>query len=123
MQLRKIIKNREHFPTTTLVKLLRRATCIIEGKRASERVTGRNRERPGPREALAAARAGDTLVVTIPDRLARTATQTSSGRVSLAHEAVGTPGPRARTSRKGPKERPVWLKTRSRSTRSPRALQ
>jgi DNA invertase Pin-like site-specific DNA recombinase len=33
--------------------------------------TGRNRDRPGLREALAAARAGDTLVVTKLDRLAR----------------------------------------------------
>jgi DNA invertase Pin-like site-specific DNA recombinase len=34
-------------------------------------MTGRNRERPGLREALAAVRAGDTLVVTKLDRLAR----------------------------------------------------
>jgi len=34
-------------------------------------LTGRNRERPGPREALAACRDGDTLVVTKLDRLAR----------------------------------------------------
>src|SRR5450756_375278 len=34
-------------------------------------LTGTNRERPGPREALAACRAGDTLVVTKLDRLAR----------------------------------------------------
>jgi len=34
-------------------------------------LTGTNRERPGLREALAACRAGDTLVVTRPDRLAR----------------------------------------------------
>jgi len=34
-------------------------------------LTGTNRERPGLREALAACRAGDTLVVTKPDRLAR----------------------------------------------------
>lgn len=33
--------------------------------------TGTNRERPGLREALAANRAGDTLVVTKLDRLAR----------------------------------------------------
>ncbi|MEZ2190201.1 recombinase family protein [Corynebacterium sp. CCM 9204] len=33
--------------------------------------TGRNRERPGLKEALAATRAGDTLVVTKLDRLAR----------------------------------------------------
>jgi DNA invertase Pin-like site-specific DNA recombinase len=44
---------------------------------ASERIyvdhglTGTNRERPGLREALAACRAGDTLVVTKLDRLAR----------------------------------------------------
>ncbi len=34
-------------------------------------MTGTNRERPGLREALAACRAGDTLVVTKLDRLAR----------------------------------------------------
>jgi len=34
-------------------------------------LTGTNRERPGLREALAACRAGDTLVVTKLDRLAR----------------------------------------------------
>ena len=34
-------------------------------------LTGTNRERPGSREALAACRAGDTLVVTKLDRLAR----------------------------------------------------
>ena len=34
-------------------------------------ITGRNRERPGLREALAACRSGDTLVVTQLDRLAR----------------------------------------------------
>ena len=33
-------------------------------------LTGTNRERPGLREALAACRAGDTLVVTKLDRLA-----------------------------------------------------
>ena len=34
-------------------------------------LTGTNRERPGLREALAACRSGDTLVVTKLDRLAR----------------------------------------------------
>ena len=34
-------------------------------------LTGTNRDRPGLREALAACRAGDTLVVTKLDRLAR----------------------------------------------------
>jgi DNA invertase Pin-like site-specific DNA recombinase len=34
-------------------------------------LTGTNRDRPGLREALAACREGDTLVVTKPDRLAR----------------------------------------------------
>jgi DNA invertase Pin-like site-specific DNA recombinase len=38
---------------------------------ADHGLTGRNRERPGLREALAAVRAGDTLVVTKLDRLAR----------------------------------------------------
>jgi DNA invertase Pin-like site-specific DNA recombinase len=35
--------------------------------------TGRNRDRPGLREALAACRAGDTIVVTKLDRLGRSA--------------------------------------------------
>ncbi|WP_024793414.1 recombinase family protein [Tomitella biformata] len=35
--------------------------------------TGRNRDRPGLREALAACRAGDTLIVTKLDRLGRSA--------------------------------------------------
>ena len=34
-------------------------------------VTGRNNERPGPNEALAAGRAGGTMVGTKPDRFAR----------------------------------------------------
>jgi len=34
-------------------------------------LTGTNRDRPGPREAMAACRAGDVLVVTKLDRLAR----------------------------------------------------
>lgn len=37
-------------------------------------LTGRNRDRPGLREALAACRSGDTLVVTKLDRLARSLT-------------------------------------------------
>ncbi len=37
-------------------------------------LTGTNRERPGLREALAACRAGDTLVVTKLDRLTRSLT-------------------------------------------------
>ena len=39
--------------------------CVDHG------LTGTNRARPGPREALAACRSGDTLVVTTLDRLAR----------------------------------------------------
>jgi DNA invertase Pin-like site-specific DNA recombinase len=38
---------------------------------ADQGLTGTNRARPGLREALAARRAGDTLVVTKLDRLAR----------------------------------------------------
>jgi len=40
-------------------------------------LTGTNRDRPGLREALAACRAGDTLVVTKLDRLARSLPETS----------------------------------------------
>jgi DNA invertase Pin-like site-specific DNA recombinase len=45
----------------------------VEGDRiyVDHGLTGTNRERPGLREALAACRAGDTLVVTKLDRLAR----------------------------------------------------
>jgi DNA invertase Pin-like site-specific DNA recombinase len=45
----------------------------VEGNRiyVNHGLTGRNRDRPGLREALAACRAGDTLVVTKLDRLAR----------------------------------------------------
>ncbi|MEJ7744565.1 MAG: recombinase family protein [Nocardioidaceae bacterium] len=39
--------------------------CVDHG------LTGTTRARPGPREALAACRTGDTLVVTKLDRLAR----------------------------------------------------
>ena len=66
-------------------------------------LTGTNRERPGLREALAACRAGDTLVVTKLDRLARSlpdardrrrahnpADQPLAGRVGLRPtDAVG----------------------------------
>ena len=54
-------------------------------------LTGTNRERPGLREALAACRAGDTLVVTKLDRLARSlpdaraiADELTSRRISLS---------------------------------------
>jgi DNA invertase Pin-like site-specific DNA recombinase len=67
-------------------------------------LTGTNRERPGLREALAACREGDTLVVTKLDRLARSlpdaraiADELTGRRVSLSlggsvydsHDAVG----------------------------------
>ena len=45
-------------------------------------LTGTNRARPGLREALAACRLGDTLVVTKLDRLARSLTD--AGTVTLA---------------------------------------
>jgi DNA invertase Pin-like site-specific DNA recombinase len=46
-------------------------------------LTGRNRDRPGLREALAACRTGDTLVVTKLDRLAaRYPTRGTSSRNS-----------------------------------------
>jgi DNA invertase Pin-like site-specific DNA recombinase len=49
------------------------ATLGVEPERVyvDHGLTGTNRERPGLREALAACRAGDTLVVTKLDRLAR----------------------------------------------------
>ena len=49
------------------------AALGVEAKRVyvDHGLTGRNRDRPGLREALAACRAGDTLVVTKLDRLAR----------------------------------------------------
>ena len=45
-------------------------------------LTGTNRERPGLREALAACRAGDTLVVTKLDRLARSLPGSMSSQCS-----------------------------------------
>lgn len=55
-------------------------------------LTGTNRERPGLREALAACREGDTLVVTKLDRLARSLPDASdSGHEKLpidGHEAA-----------------------------------
>lgn len=54
-------------------------------------LTGTNRDRPGLREALAACRAGDTLVVTKLDRLARSlpdaraiADELTARRISLS---------------------------------------
>lgn len=50
--------------------------------------TGRNRERPGLQNALAAVRAGDTLVVTKLDRLARSLTDASAIAEDLATQGV-----------------------------------
>ena len=47
------------------------ALRCVAGERRDRGLTGTNRERPGLREALAACREGDTLVVTKLDRLAR----------------------------------------------------
>lgn len=51
-------------------------------------LTGRNRERPGLREALAACRAGDTLVVTKLDRLARSLTDARDIVAELSERSV-----------------------------------
>src|SRR5690625_1879487 len=56
-------------------------------------LTGTNRDRPGLREAMAACRAGDTLVVTKLDRLARSLPDardiadelTAAGEIGRAH--------------------------------------
>jgi DNA invertase Pin-like site-specific DNA recombinase len=61
-------------------------------------LTGTNRERPGLREALAACRSGDTLVVTKLDRLARSvpepaASSTSSPVAASACSSGGRPRP------------------------------
>ena len=50
-------------------------------------LTGTNRERPGLPEALAACRAGDTLVVTKLDRLARSLPDRPSDRRRAHHPA------------------------------------
>ncbi len=51
-------------------------------------MTGTNRERPGLREALAACRAGDTLVVTRLDRLARSLPDTRAIAEELTARSV-----------------------------------
>lgn len=51
-------------------------------------LTGRNRNRPGLREALAACRAGDTLVVTKLDRLARSVRDAHEIADELAGRAI-----------------------------------
>ena len=48
-----------------------RSASTRNGSTLTTGLTGTNRERPGLREALAACRRGDTLVVTKLDRLAR----------------------------------------------------
>src|SRR3954453_7982965 len=55
-------------------------------------LTGTNRERPGLREALAARRAGDTLVVTKLDRLDQVAPRRPSDR-RRAHHPANQPEP------------------------------
>ena len=66
-------------------------------------LTGTNRERPGLREALAACRAGDTLVVTKLDRLARSlpdareiADELTARQISLARRVGVRPDRRRR---------------------------
>ncbi|MGI8592712.1 MAG: recombinase family protein [Nakamurella sp.] len=51
--------------------------------------TGRNRERPGLREALAATRSGDMLVVTKLDRLARSISDARAIAEELTNRQVG----------------------------------
>jgi DNA invertase Pin-like site-specific DNA recombinase len=51
-------------------------------------LTGSNSERPGLREALAACRAGDTLVVTKLDRLARSLSDARAIAEELTHRQV-----------------------------------
>ena len=51
-------------------------------------LTGTNRDRPGLREALAACRAGDTLVVTKLDRLARSLPDARDIVTELTHRQV-----------------------------------
>jgi DNA invertase Pin-like site-specific DNA recombinase len=53
------------------LRLDRVGVDVLEELEATVALTGTNRERPGLREALAACREGDTLVVTKLDRLAR----------------------------------------------------
>jgi DNA invertase Pin-like site-specific DNA recombinase len=55
-------------------------------------LTGTNRERPGLREALAACRAGDTLVVTKLDRLARSFPGARALAEELTQRQVSLPG-------------------------------
>ncbi len=53
-------------------------------------LTGTNRERPGLREALAACREGDTLVVTKLDRLARSLPAPGRSPTSSPHGRSGS---------------------------------
>ncbi len=90
-------------------------------------LTGTYRERPGLREALAACRAGDTLVVTKPDRLPRSlpdaraiADELTTREISLglggsvwSHGATAStraaPHMRRPRPRPGDEPRPGWL--------------
>jgi DNA invertase Pin-like site-specific DNA recombinase len=74
-------------------------------------LTGTNRERPGLREALAACREGDTLVVTKLDRLARSLPDARAiaeeltvrqVRLSTATAVMAAPVPGPGSARRGP---------------------
>ncbi len=62
-----------------------RARATLERIYVDHGLTGTDRERPGLREALAACRSGDTLVVTKLDRLSRSL---PDARAELAETAI-----------------------------------
>ena len=68
------------------------AALGVEEKRVyvDHGLTGTNRERPGLREALAACREGDTLVVTKLDRLARSVPDARDIVDELTNRASGS---------------------------------
>ncbi|HZJ04910.1 MAG TPA: recombinase family protein [Nocardioidaceae bacterium] len=84
-------------------------------------MTGTNRERPGLREALAACREGDTLVVTKLDRLARSSPDARADAGERAHGCSSVPSDLSCT-RPGPSAAPEQAAVDEQGGRSPIGL-